>query len=627
MNIVQITQHPPYAALQAEIEVLRYRNASLEQEVERLAIERERRVQAEQALRVQRDLAIALSSTSDLHEAMNRLLEMVLQIEGVDCGAVYLLDRQAGDLHVMAHTGLSREFVAVTARYDTGSDYVERVRRGQPMYGECANVLPVMHEVQQRENIHFLAAIPVCYEHEVIALLHAGSHTHSEIPASACLTMETIAAQIGGIIVRVESENARRESQRELQVVIESLRQAHNQLEIRVAERTARLYEANCLLEQSLAFLKQSEERYRTLVETAPDAILLIDLQGCILFCNLQTATMFRYAGVEDFLQMRWIELVAPEHTQQFQTFVCDMVQSGSIKNVECSMLRKDSSQFPAQVNSSVIRLDGKPASLIIVIRDVSQQKQLHAQLLENERFVTSGRLVTSVAHEINTPLLSLDFSLEMAQIAPAHEYHAFLADAREEIQRIARIVRQLLDLYRPGGDTYAQVDVSLLLERILLLTGKWVRDHRIVIQQDLVDAPPAVLGQADELMQVVLNLLFNAVNAMPEGGILSVQTRVLCVQEAGPYAYTAEHVKCLAIDKPTHVLIVIKDTGVGIAPDVRERIFEPFFTTRENGVGLGLAISTQIVQQHGGYFKVESVPGEGSVFSVILPVRKGREG
>jgi signal transduction histidine kinase len=159
------------------------------------------------------------------------------------------------------------------------------------------------------------------------------------------------------------------------------------------------------------------------------------------------------------------------------------------------------------------------------------------------------------------------------------------------------------------------------------LLTGKWVRDHRIVIQQDLVDAPPAVLGQADELMQVVLNLLFNAVNAMPEGGILSVQTRVLCVQEVGPYAYTAEHVKCLAIDKPTHVLIVIKDTGVGIAPDVRERIFEPFFTTRENGVGLGLAISTQIVQQHGGYFKVESVPGEGSVFSVILPVRKGREG
>lgn len=365
--------------------------------------------------------------------------------------------------------------------------------------------------------------------------------------------------------------------------------------------------------EQALA---ESEAHYRTLVETSPSAILLTDRDSTIQFCNQQAAALFGYSSVDDLCGSKGTTLVLPNMENDPLPHLQAIAMSGDIRNIEYTLCRKDGSQFPAEVSSSVVANPlGEPLALIVVVQDVSERKKLQARAIENERFAASGRLAASIAHEINTPLLSLDFSLEMAQIAPAENQKTFLTDARQEIQRIARIVRQVLDLHRPSQARYGPVDVNGLVERVLLLLGKWVRDHKIVVRQQLAAALPTLYGHADELMQVLINIMMNAVYAMPEGGTLDVQTML---RTSEPRPSSTRNPDALA--SPPCLTIRISDTGHGMDADLLERIFEPFVTTREDGTGLGLAISKQIVERHRGYIEVESQPEVGSTFTVVLP-------
>lgn len=241
---------------------------------------------------------------------------------------------------------------------------------------------------------------------------------------------------------------------------------------------------------------------------------------------------------------------------------------------------------------------------VIVHITDVTDKVQLQARIIENERFAAGGRLAASVAHEINTPLQSLQTALGLARkMTDAGERDMFLTHAQEEIQRVARIVRQLLDLYRPGSVASGSVDVNALVERLLLLINKRLKDQRVTATHNLTPDLPPVHGRVDELMQVLLNLMVNAIDAMPDGGTLQVQTR-------------------MADQNHPALEIAITDSGFGIAPHLHKRIFEPFVTTREGGTGLGLTISAKIVSEHGGKITLASQMGRGSTFTVTLPLR-----
>jgi PAS domain S-box-containing protein len=238
---------------------------------------------------------------------------------------------------------------------------------------------------------------------------------------------------------------------------------------------------------------------------------------------------------------------------------------------------------------------------IIVHVSDVTERVQLQARVIENERFAASGRLAASVAHEINTPLQSIQTALGLLGVASEDRRATYLHYALEETQRVARIVRQLLDLYRPGAAVPGAVDINALIERLLLLIGKRLRDNRVTVEQELAPDMPPLPGRADELMQVLLNLMINAIEAMPDGGTLHVHTSA---SQGDPAALT----------------IAIGDSGCGIAPELQTRILEPFFTTKEAGIGLGLSISSQIVQQHQGSIHVKSQPGQGSTFTIVLP-------
>jgi signal transduction histidine kinase len=232
-----------------------------------------------------------------------------------------------------------------------------------------------------------------------------------------------------------------------------------------------------------------------------------------------------------------------------------------------------------------------------------SDKPQVTAQemqrILEQERFAVAGRLAVSIAHEINTPLQTIQTDLELLRSLPPEEQACLLDDAIDEIQRIGRIVHQLLDLYRPA--VAGPVDLSSLIDRVVFMLSKRMEDQHILVRRTVSIALPAY-GRADELMQIVINLVVNALDAMPAGGVLS-----FCVTTGG--------------DGCAQLILDISDSGSGVPADLRARIFEPFVTTKATGMGLGLAISRQIAEQNNGELTLADSSEHGSTFRVRLPV------
>jgi two-component system NtrC family sensor kinase len=227
------------------------------------------------------------------------------------------------------------------------------------------------------------------------------------------------------------------------------------------------------------------------------------------------------------------------------------------------------------------------------------------AGMLQAARLAAVGQLAASIAHEINNPLYAARNCLALLeQDAPAAMRESpFLAIARDQLTRIAHIIERMREFYRPDRGTLAPCDIHRLLEETLALAGLNIRHQSIrVIFTPAPDLPEVVVAD-DQLRQVFLNLILNAIEAMPDGGALTVRT----------------------IAGPTVALIEVQDTGIGIPADIRPQLFEPFFTNKPNGTGLGLSISAHIVTQHGGQIEVDSCEGQGSTFRVVLPYHHDR--
>jgi two-component system NtrC family sensor kinase len=237
------------------------------------------------------------------------------------------------------------------------------------------------------------------------------------------------------------------------------------------------------------------------------------------------------------------------------------------------------------------------------------ERRRLQQVLFETEKLAATGRLAASIAHEINNPLEAVQNSLYLLggavkNDAPEHKY---LEIARNETQRMSRILRQMLGFYRPGTDL-ALVSVNVIIEDAEALVAKRLRQAKITIVRDLGPDLPQIRASADQIKQVLLNLFLNAAEAMPEGGTLTVTTR-----------YAGPNERDMPFDC---VRIEVRDTGLGIDDETQARIFDAFFSTKtQKGTGLGLWVSHGIVQGHGGAMKVRSRVGEGTTFTIVLPV------
>jgi two-component system NtrC family sensor kinase len=225
--------------------------------------------------------------------------------------------------------------------------------------------------------------------------------------------------------------------------------------------------------------------------------------------------------------------------------------------------------------------------------------------MLQGARLAAVGQLAASIAHEINNPLYAVRNCLYLLEDdLPADLRNAdYLIMARDQLARIAGIIERMRDFYRPARGDMEPQNLNELLEGTLALAGLQMRHAAIQVIFTPDADLPSVMCNGDQLRQVFLNLILNAIDAMPDGGTLTVRT----------------------IAGPTVAVVEVQDTGVGIPEDIRARLFDPFFTTKSTGTGLGLSICAHIVTQHGGQLGVESDPGQGSAFRVALPFQPAR--
>lgn len=232
------------------------------------------------------------------------------------------------------------------------------------------------------------------------------------------------------------------------------------------------------------------------------------------------------------------------------------------------------------------------------------------SQLVQAEKLAALGRLVGSIAHEVNNPLQAIQNCLHLAwhaglPEAKRKEYHDL---AVSEVQRLIQTVGQMLDFYRPTAADYVPTDLNTLLDETLALAGKPLADKHIEIKKAYRKSLPLVPVVRNNLKQVFLNLLLNAGEAMTDGGQLTLRTTL--ASEAGQRV----------------AQVSVTDTGTGIGPEHLAKVFEPFYTTKPTGTGIGLAVSYGIVQAHGGSIKVNSTPS-GTMFTVALPLERNAQG
>jgi two-component system NtrC family sensor kinase len=213
------------------------------------------------------------------------------------------------------------------------------------------------------------------------------------------------------------------------------------------------------------------------------------------------------------------------------------------------------------------------------------------------------GRLAASVAHEINNPLQAIHNSLHLSLHERLGEGKRlqYLTMAQAEVQRLIEIVQRMLDFYRPSRGGVVPTEVNGILENVLALAQKRLQHGDIRVHTDLKSDLPQIPMVSDQISQVVLNIVINAIDAMPSGGELWLETGL-----SGDGEW---------------VLVSFRDTGPGMSADQMANLFEPFYTTKSDGTGLGLAISYGIIERHGGEIEVLSPPGKGAMFVVRLPV------
>lgn len=357
---------------------------------------------------------------------------------------------------------------------------------------------------------------------------------------------------------------------------------------------------------QLLQELSDSEAQYRGIFEGASDGLIVLNQEGTIIEANPAACHLHGLTRAE-MVGQAMASLLHDDAQQRFRACL-EEGRQGERFFGELTAIRSDGASVPVEVRGGPLAYRGKP-HLLLVLRDISERVRAQEALVRAERLRALGQMAGGIAHDFNNILVSIRGYADMAllDLAEAPEL------VREDLQRIltgandaAEAVRRLQALYRQADDTsdFVAVQLDNLVQEALALSQPRWKDQAqaqgiaIRIETECTQ-PPLVRGNPSELRRVLLNLISNALEAMPQGGVLSLRTG-----QDGRWS-----------------TIAVSDTGVGIPAEILPRIFEPFFTTKgRSGTGLGLTISQSIVHRHGGEIRVESHLGGGTCFTIWLP-------
>lgn len=344
-----------------------------------------------------------------------------------------------------------------------------------------------------------------------------------------------------------------------------------------------------------------------------PIGIIAIGRNGKIRWFNPYAEKLF---GIQNAEEKHFEEVFTdfPSWKEIIERCVSEPCSHRSI--TEHCLIFPDGKERVIEYSSSTLEeTEGKEGISLIFFRDVTKRKQMEEHVRRTDRLASLGVLAAGIAHEMRNPLTGISLMLDDLHdhLREDIENRELIQRALHEIERLENLINSLLDFATPSGKLRLEkVSLSSILADTLFFIRKLAKNHRVVISTEIDDAVPDIKADPEKMKQVFINLFINAIQAMPEGGKLSI--KVSKIAEEKPM-----------ISQPS-IRIVVADTGEGISPEDLPHVFDPFFSRRPSGSGLGLAIVHNIIVEHGGRISVSSTMGEGTVFTIDLPEKTEKD-
>lgn len=523
--------------------------------------------------RIEHDVAVDLGSAVNPEEALASLLKACLRFDTIDAGGVYVVDQNTGTLELICHVGLSKAFVEAVSRYGPDAPETQICQAGVPLYQSAGDAFLVKHEAIHRENLTALGVIPIRHRGQVLAVVNVGSHQAAEIPGHVREGLEALASQISGSIARLQVEKA----------------------------------------------LAESEAHYRTLVETSPDAILMVDRQGSIVMANHGAVALRGVENLDDLIGARAVDLVAPQDRARAEANLLRALSGELPEPEEYALLKADGSTLEGELRTGLISAaEGRTERVMVICQDITQRKRMQQELLRTQKLESIGTLAGGVAHDFNNVLAvivgNISVALGLEQYPP--RVSDLLTGSLEAAERASALTNQLLAYARGGLHQPAPTNLNSVIEAVVPLARR-AAPRQIEIVPRLSPELPHVMADATQMEQIVMNLCLNAIQASTPPAEVHVVTghETLDPQRAGALGVAAGDYVCLEV----------RDRGCGMDAGTVERVFEPFFTTKPMGRGMGLAAAHGIVASHRGSIEVTTRLNVGTTMRVWLPVSEAQ--
>jgi two-component system nitrogen regulation sensor histidine kinase GlnL len=355
---------------------------------------------------------------------------------------------------------------------------------------------------------------------------------------------------------------------------------------------------------------------YESVLAGLPDAVIAVDHDLHVVFWNAAAEALTGRSARR--AQGRLLKELFPPGASLVRRLAETLATGESRSEAESAVESADGRSVPVSlVTAPLFARDGTVEAAVAVVRDVSRIRQLEAEVRRGETLAAAGRMAVGVAHEIRNPLGAIRGAVQLLarELGDDPRWREYTEVLLKEVARVNRIIEALLDLGRPVQLRPVPLNLHQLLERVTLLHAEDARARSIAFVRRYDPSLPPILGDEDRLVQVFQNLIVNAMEAMPEGGRITLTTRVSLNAVYGKMDVGA--------GPRTMVEVQVSDEGRGIPAAVRSRIFDPFFTTKDRGLGLGLALCHRIVEEHRGAIQVESTEGRGTTVTCFLPIAR----
>jgi PAS domain S-box-containing protein len=530
---------------------------------------------AEKMLRIKNNLSFALSSSRNLSESFDRLLDASFEIEGIDCGCVYLVDNLTGNIDLLSHKGLPHQFIDLISHYDKDTPHAKLIMTGKPVYNQKAEIFKTFNNMGQGEGLRTLALIPIKYNGQTVAALNLASHSIDEFPMEARLMIEAATNHLGEIITRIKLENE----------------------------------------------LEESEERFRLLYENAPLGYQSLNADGEIIDVNGAWLDILGYTH-EEVLEKRFSDFLIPASQKSFKKYFQDFKTSGKMQNVEYEMRKKDGSILIASFDGKVrYNEKGDFVQTHCIFHNITERKRLEEQLMQSQKMETIGKLAGGIAHDFNNLLTAVigntEFLLEA--LDPEERNRAYAMEIKKAADRAAALTHQLLAYGRKQPLQLKSLNLNEIIKNMSNMVRR-ILGENIQLTFELESNLQGTEADPNQIAQIIMNLLINAKDAIRDKGEILIKTENVIVDE--------DFCKEYLFARPgKFIVLTIVDNGTGIETTIINKIFDPYFTTKGfgEGAGLGLSMVDGIVKQHNGWITVVSEPNVGSTFKVYLPATSVR--